>query len=160
MKIIQIDGIRGLITAVFIGTCLFAGFVIFPGMVAMNLWNKYLVTSYMFPMLNLLQGVLLWGIVAISYFIVSKKGLAVSFKDAPELSDDELDRIIKTAKFGSNMNIMNKVITKTEKSALNKNDIIKHSNIEKDSSLVSSPISLNKNKTTEKSDDESVSNVK
>ena len=67
MKIIQIDGIKGLITAAFMGVCLFAGFVLFPGQVAMTLWNKYLVSSFMFPTLDLLQGVLLWGIVAISY---------------------------------------------------------------------------------------------
>ena len=52
---------------------------------AMNLWNTYLASSFMFPTLDLLQGVLLWGIVAISYCIVSKKGLAVSFKNSPEI---------------------------------------------------------------------------
>lgn len=35
MKVIQINGIKGLITAVFIGVCLFAGFVLFPGYTAM-----------------------------------------------------------------------------------------------------------------------------
>ena len=98
MKIIQIDGIRGLVTALFIGVCLFAGFVVFPGLVAMHYWNKYLVNLFMFPMLNLFQGVLLWAIVAISYFILSKKGLAVSFKNTPELSDEELDMILKKSK--------------------------------------------------------------
>ena len=49
MKVIKIDGIKGLFTAVFMGMCLFAGFVISPGYAAMYLWNKYLVTGYMFP---------------------------------------------------------------------------------------------------------------
>ena len=43
MKVVKIDGFKGIFAAVFIGVCLFAGFVIFPGMVAMHLWNKYLV---------------------------------------------------------------------------------------------------------------------
>ena len=67
MKVVQINGIKGLITALFIGVCLFAGFVIFPGYVAMTLWNKYLVANLMFPALNLIQGVLLWGIAAITF---------------------------------------------------------------------------------------------
>lgn len=29
MKVVQIDGFRGIITALFIGACLFAGFVVF-----------------------------------------------------------------------------------------------------------------------------------
>ncbi len=73
MKIIQIDGFKGLITAAFIGICLFAGFVVFPGMVSMHLWNKYLVNLFMFPVLDVFQGVLLWGIIAITYCILSKK---------------------------------------------------------------------------------------
>lgn len=161
MKIIQIDGIKGLITAVFIGVCLFAGFVLFPGQVAMTLWNKYLVTPYMFPTLNLLQGVLLWGIVAVSYCIVSKKGLAVSFKNTPELSDDELDSIIRSAKISSQMRMMNKKITRLDKFEMSKKESVKKiSKEDKEQSFVSSPISINHSADkVENKDEETVSNV-
>ena len=105
MKVVQIDGFRGIITALFIGACLFAGFVVFPGMVAMSLWNKYLASLFMFPVLNILQGVLLWGIIAITYCILSKKGLAISFKDGPSLSDAEFDTIMRKAKINSQINL-------------------------------------------------------
>lgn len=161
MKIIQIDGIKGLITAVFMGVCLFAGFVLFPGQVAMTLWNKYLVSSFMFPTLDLLQGVLLWSIVAISYCIVSKKGLAVSFKNTPEISDEELDAIIKSAKISSQVRMMNKKMAKFDRFEMSKKESsIKAVKEEKETSYMSSPISVNENQNIEASEEDSVSNVK
>ena len=88
MKVVKIDGFKGIFAAVFMGVCLFAGFVIFPGMVAMHLWNKYLVNLFMFPVLNLLQGVLLWGIVAITTFILAKDEMPISFQETKGLSDN------------------------------------------------------------------------
>lgn len=161
MKIIQIDGFRGLITAAFMGVCLFAGFVIFPGFVAMYYWNKYLVNLYMFPVLNLLQGVLLWAIVAISYCILSKKGLAVSFKEAPELSDRELDMIMKKARIQSQISKVNQMIQKADKFENSSKSNNKLSSSEKDLSCISSPISINKENTSDlKKEDETVSNLK
>ena len=125
MKIIQIDGFKGLVSAVFIGACLFAGFVISPGYAAMTLWNKYLVSSYMFPQLNLLQGILLWAIVVISYSILTKGGFAVSFKTTPELSDEELNSIIKSAKISTQMRMLNKSVSKSDKyESMNKNPYV------------------------------------
>lgn len=163
MKIIQIDGIKGLISAVAIGVCLFAGFVIFPGQVAMTLWNKYLATSYMFPVLDLLQGVLLWGIVAISYCIISKKGFAVSFKNTPELSDEELDAIMKTAKMTSQFRMLNKNMTKFDKFEMhNKKDLNLKSSLknEKETTYISSPMDLKDSKNIEVKEDETISNSK
>ncbi len=151
MKIIQIDGIKGLISAVFIGACLFAGFVIFPGYSAMYLWNRYLTAEYMFPVLNLFQGVLLWAIVAISYCILSKKGFAVSFKETPELSDEELDKILQSAKFGPRMPVIHKVI-KSEKIELPKKD--------NEQNYASSPMSSIEKTQKEKTEDDIISKIK
>lgn len=162
MKIIQIDGIKGLVTALFIGVCTFAGFVIFPGQVAMTLWNKYLASSFMFPTLNLMQGVLLWGIAAISYCIVSKKGFAVTFKNTPELSDEELDAIMKSAKLSSQIRMINRNVSKFDKFEMhNKKDLgLKNTNNEKDTSYISSPMPLNNSKNIETKNDETISNSK
>jgi hypothetical protein len=161
MKIVQIDGIRGLITAGFIGVCLFAGFVGFPGIVAMHLWNKYLVNLYMFPTLNLLQGILLWGICAISYCIITKNKFAVSFKNTPELSDEELNSIIKNAKINSHMQMMNKIIAKSDKFSMSEQ---KKGTIGENEKFVSSPLpqstqtsSQTEAKETEK---DNISNIK
>ncbi|MBQ8459352.1 hypothetical protein IJ541_04535 [bacterium] len=115
MKIIQIDGIKGLITTVFIGACLFAGFVVSPGYVAMSLWNKYLVTSYMLPSLDIFQGVLLWTIIVLIYCVMTGSGFAVSLRNTPELSDEELDSIIRSARLSTHMRMMNKLISKADR---------------------------------------------
>ena len=49
-KIIQISGLRGILMAIFIVTCLAAGFVVFPGFVAMNIWNHFAL-NYSFRLL-------------------------------------------------------------------------------------------------------------
>lgn len=115
MKIIKIDGFSGLLTAAFIGCCLFAGFVIFPGYVSMHYWNKYLVNLLEFPQLNLFQGVLLWGIIFSIYYIVNKGNLPVSFQNPQELSDAELNMIMKNAKIHSKMYKRSAFISKSDK---------------------------------------------
>ena len=110
MKIFQINGFRGLIMTAFIICCLFAGFVLFPGVVAMHLWNKYLVNLLSFPSLNMFQGVLLWGITALSYFIISNGKLPVSFESPDSLSDAELNMIMKKARISSDMRKINSMM--------------------------------------------------
>ena len=114
MKIIQIEGIRGLLTVAFVGICLFAGFVVFPGMVLMHLWNLYLVNLYMFPVLNLFQGVLLWGMIFLIYSIITKNNFALSFKQSSSLSQSELDSIIKDAKGFKPFNVSSRALSKDE----------------------------------------------
>lgn len=102
MKVLKIDGIKGMITMAFVGICLFAGFVIFPGYVSMTLWNKFLAATMEFPVINVLQGILLWGIAVVAYCIVFKNGFAVSFLRNPsELSEAELNMIMQNARMYS-----------------------------------------------------------
>lgn len=114
MKIFQINGFRGLLTAAFIVCCLFAGFVIFPGIVAMYLWNKYLVSLLSFPDLSIFQGVLLWGMVAVSYYIISNGKLPVSIETPESLSDAELNMIMKKAHIRSDLRKINRIIQKSD----------------------------------------------
>ena len=104
MKILKIEGFRGMITMAFAGICLFAGFVIFPGYVAMILWNRFLASMFEFPLINIFQGVLLWGISVVSYCIIFKNGFAVSFLTNPsELSEAELNMIMRNARMYSGL---------------------------------------------------------
>lgn len=156
MKIVQIDGIKGLITAGIVCVCAFAGFVLFPGYVGMSLWNKYLAEAYMFPTLSLFQGTLLWAILAISYFIVDKKGFALSFRNTPELSDEELNSILRNARMNSKMNMLNKVITKSDKFIKSNDDNKKPVILKKDEAFVSTPL---KSSSVEKEESKSENNV-
>ena len=98
-----------MITMAFVGICLFAGFVIFPGYVAMVLWNKILASMFAFPLVNVFQGVLLWGIAVVSYCIIFKNGFAVSFLTNPsELSEAELNMIMRNARIYSGLHRFSK----------------------------------------------------
>lgn len=125
MKIVQINGFRGMLMAVFIVSCLFAGFVISPGVVAMKLWNHYLTGAFGFPLLNLFQGILLWGIVVLTYQALFHGYMPVSFASPDKISDAEFDMIMKKAKIHSDLRKMNTKIMsfdKFEKEFLNKKD--------------------------------------
>jgi hypothetical protein len=128
MKIIQINGFRGLLTVAFIGVCLFAGFVVFPGLVAMHLWNKYLVTLASFPVINLIQGTLLWGITAVSYVILTKGNMPVSFKHVNEFRNSEVENIIKQAKIQSQIEKINKEIQLSDKFEKRKEEMLNVNN--------------------------------
>lgn len=108
-KIIQINGLRGLIMAMFIVTCLVAGFVIFPGFVAMNIWNHF--ATYI-PQLNLYQGVLLWTIVALIGFILNKQSFSVTFASPKELNDEEMNALMDRIKLQSQAKMLNEMMLK------------------------------------------------
>lgn len=98
MKVIQISGMKGLLGVVFIGCCLAAGFVAFPGLVAMSAWN-WIADKYLsVPQINLFQGILLWAIAALIYFIADKKKVVVSFNNASQLSEEELKYLMRKIK--------------------------------------------------------------
>lgn len=109
-KIIQICGIKGILTALFIVTCLAAGFIAFPGYVAMTIWNHF--TTGITPAINLYQGILLWAIVAIIYFIATKQRFAVSFGAPKELNEEELKVLMERVKMQSQARMINKMMLK------------------------------------------------
>lgn len=109
-KIIQINGFRGLLTALFIITCLAAGFIAFPGFVAMNIWNYFAGSNV--PQINLYQGILLWAIIFLTYFIATKQRVAVSFASPRELNEEELKTLMERVKMQSQARMINKMILK------------------------------------------------
>ena len=108
-KIIQINGLRGIVMAMFIVTCLIAGFVIVPGFVAMNIWNHF---ATFIPQLNIYQGVLLWSIVALVGFIVNKQSFSVSFASPKELNEEEMNMLMERIKLQSQAKILNQMMLK------------------------------------------------
>lgn len=106
-KIIQINGLRGLVMAMFILTCLVAGFVIFPGFVAMNVWNTF---ATFIPKLNIYQGVLLWSIIAFILFVLNKQTFSVTFASPKELNDEEMSMLMERIKMDSQAKMFNKMM--------------------------------------------------
>ena len=86
--------------ALFVVICLAAGFVLFPGLVAMSIWNK--VFSNVLPSINMYQGVLLWIIIVLTGFVFSKRKVSVSFGMPKGLTDDEMNAVMQRIKLHSN----------------------------------------------------------
>lgn len=97
-NVIQVKGIRGILILGMIACCLFAGFVVFPGWVAMNLWNLFAKQLIQIPLIGLIQGTLLWGIIIASYFTFRKERLVVCMKAPQGLSDEELKAVFADIK--------------------------------------------------------------
>ena len=98
VRMIEIRGIGGLLKLAFIGICLLAGFGIFPGVALMYLWNSLLSANAIMPAIGLVQGLLLYGIFVMIYFLRNKPKFSISCGSFSELSDDELEKIIMNAK--------------------------------------------------------------
>ncbi|MCQ2754486.1 MAG: hypothetical protein MJ231_05505 [bacterium] len=98
VNVIEIRGIRGLIIAGLAAICLFAGFIVFPGWVWMNIWN--FITNFVsnMPKIGLFQGTLLWGIMIAAYFAFKKDKMVVCFKTPKGLSEDELKEVFANIK--------------------------------------------------------------
>lgn len=114
-NVIQINGIKGLIMAGGIVACLFAGFVIFPGMVMKTVWNIISSSIGIIPQIATLQGVLLWGIVVVSYFAFRRKGFMVEFKSADDLSRDEMDEVMQRIRMERQSDILTKALMNAKK---------------------------------------------
>ena len=102
-KVIQINGAKGLLLAGLAIVCLAAGFIAFPGYVASCLWNRFVT---FLPAINLFQGVMLWGIIALSFYIATskKKESFIALKSTTELNEEELRQVMNAIKMQSHQN--------------------------------------------------------
>lgn len=98
LNVIQIKGVKGLIMLVMIGCCLVAGFIVFPGWVAMNIWNVLASLVNNAPSIGIIQGVLLWGIIVASYFTFRKERVVVCMKTPQGLNEEELKAVFADIK--------------------------------------------------------------
>lgn len=97
LRVIQISGIRGLLSAAFVVVCLIAGFVGFPALVLNKLWNHVADITGTIPYINMFQGLILWAILAVSYMILNKKQrYLVAFE--PKTNRREIKDIINEIK--------------------------------------------------------------
>lgn len=97
----------------FIGVCLVAGFVGFPAICAMKLWN-YASNFAPLPLINFYQGLMLWAIVAISGFIINdKKKFIVEFQAPQQLSEKDMQKLMERVKVQSQAQVLNSMIMKS-----------------------------------------------
>ena len=135
-RIIQISGIRGLLMAAFIGVCLAAGFVAFPGYAAMKTWNylaSFELMGNIIPAIALYQGVILWAIFAgLCYAINDKKKYLVAMKNSHEITDEEIKKILDNIKVQAQTQTINSMLVKPENIEKEINKIEKEAEQEKE----------------------------
>ncbi len=78
IRIIDVNGIMGLLLFMFILMCLGVGFIVFPGFLFMAIWNFVSDTFFVIPEINFLQGELLWAIIFISFCLLTNNRVMVS----------------------------------------------------------------------------------
>ena len=93
LNVIQIKGTRGILLVVGFVSCLAAGFVFFPGWIGMHLWNFAASYVEQIPSIGIIQGILLWGIIAAAYFTFRKEKLVVCMRASEGLDEDELKKV-------------------------------------------------------------------
>ncbi|MCD7879335.1 MAG: hypothetical protein LUG16_05315 [Candidatus Gastranaerophilales bacterium] len=95
-RVITINGIRGILTVVFIVFGLIAGFVVSPGWVCMKLWNWCFEQTNYLVFMNLYQGIMLWAIIALSLYALNNKRALIGFGSYKGLSPEQIrDLMIK-----------------------------------------------------------------
>ena len=117
-NIIQIKGFRGIIYVAFIVCCLAAGFGWFPGWACMKLWNVLAAKVIQIPAIGIIQGMLLWGIIAASYFTFRKEKLVVCMKTSDELNEEELKSVFEDIKKQAKEEIYLKNLLKAQNAEL------------------------------------------
>ena len=107
-KVITINGVRGIFAAIFVVLGLIAGFIISPGWVCMQVWNKIAEETLSVSTMNLFQGIMLWAIIALSLYALNNKRTLIGFGSYPTLSPEQIKDIMNRAKANELKNTLKK----------------------------------------------------
>ena len=96
-SVIKINGFKGIVLAVFIAGCLIAGFLTFPGWLCMHIWNFIAGYFSNMPLMTLTHGIILWCILALSFYAINTGNFALSFGSAVPAQpiEERIKEIIK-----------------------------------------------------------------
>ena len=97
-RVITINGIRGIIAAIFIVLGLIAGFIVSPGWVCMKVWNYAFENSNIIAQMHLIQGILLWSIIALTLYALNNRKELIGFGSYSGLNPEQIRDIMERAK--------------------------------------------------------------
>lgn len=98
LRVIQITGLRGILSAGFVVVCLAAGFVGFPSFVLYKAWNFIAGYTSIMPAIGIMQGFLLWGIIATMYLIINERNKYFVAFEPKTVSGKNIREIIEEIK--------------------------------------------------------------
>lgn len=103
-----------MLTVAGIVICLFAGFVIFPGVVMKTLWNVMSMYVGLLPKIATIQGVLLWGIMVVGYLAFRRRGFFIEFKSANDLTGEEMEAVMRRIRIDRQTDIISKAFMRAK----------------------------------------------
>ena len=116
-NVIQIKGFTGIFIAIFLIGCLIEGAIFFPSKILMHSWNYIAHFIDNMPTMNLLHGVILWAIIALSTFALLKDKKPISY-ESPSMSmitDADIKKFIEqTQNFENRKSIQKEENKETE----------------------------------------------
>lgn len=96
--IIKTYGFHWVLLGLFVVVCVVAGFIVFPAIVLTHIWNYVVHVMKILHTINIFQGILLWGIIAITLYITTKEKFKTSYSDGKKITKNEVKQIIKEAR--------------------------------------------------------------
>lgn len=101
LKILEINGFRGLLLVIFIVGCAISGFVLFPSWFLMQVWNAFAAYFTAMPTMQIVHGAMLWAIIVLSVYAANKDRVFVSCKSPQIISDEQIKEIVKKTRMQS-----------------------------------------------------------
>ena len=93
-NVIKLSGFKGLLLILFLGACLLTGFLVFPGWICMQIWNYASSFITDAPVMQLTHGVILWCIIALSFYALNKGNLSISLNSVHSPSEERIRKIL------------------------------------------------------------------
>lgn len=114
MKILKINGLRGVVFVLFCICCLATGFIFFPSWACMHIWNFIANYFYQIPKMELIHGVILWAIIALSLYTCHKNKSFISFQRVHPYNDQFMKGLIQKLKEEKNQSTLNENLKQNE----------------------------------------------
>ena len=82
IKVVEINGLRGLFIIVFAIICAGAGFILFPAWLLMSVWNWFATYIYQLPHMHILHGFMLYLALVLFYIATGSHKNCVNISSA------------------------------------------------------------------------------
>jgi len=96
--IVKTYGFHWVLLGLFVVVCVVAGFVVFPAIVLTYTWNYLVHVTKILHTINIFQGILLWGIIAITLYITTKEKFKTSYSEGKRITKNEVRKIYTEAR--------------------------------------------------------------
>ncbi len=93
-KVVQIQGLSGLLLLGFVVVGIICGFVLFPIWIIMVGWNELSVSVFSGPAINYYQASLLWIFLVLSAYLLLRNSISVKVEKPDSVDDSEIEKII------------------------------------------------------------------